>query len=183
VLRLVSNADGQTQNTYVSGTLVKTPPPVWDTFKRALNKAIAGVAAFAEVRGEGRCAVLDSSALEMALPPSSVDVIVTSPPYLDSVDYMYNFMLEYFWLGPRLGVASRAEYNTRRRSSVGAKNPVEKDCLPDELVDLVDLQSVPEYRRDATVAYFCSMRRHFQEAARVMKDGARYALVVGNSQA
>jgi hypothetical protein len=25
---------------------------------------------------------------------------------MDSVDYMYNFMLEYFWLGPNLGVAS-----------------------------------------------------------------------------
>ena len=183
ILRWVSNADDQTQKTYVSGTLAKTPPPVWETFKRALNKAINGIVAFEKVRGSGKSDVLDSSALDIALPDSSVDLIVTSPPYLDSVDYMYNFMLEYFWLGPKLGVSSRAEYNARRRSSVGAKNPTEKNELPAEVEDLVNVHLIPAYRKDATLAYFNDMRTHFIEAARVMKDGARYALVVGNSQA
>lgn len=183
ILRWVSNADDQTQKTYVSGTLAKTPPPVWETFKRALNKAINGIEAFEKVRGSGKSYVLDSSALDIALPDSSVDLIVTSPPYLDSVDYMYNFMLEYFWLGPKLGVPSRADYNTRRRSSVGAKNPTEKNKLPPEVENLVDVNLIPAYRKDATLAYFNDMRTHFIEAARVMKDGACYALVVGNSQA
>ncbi|MFL0021208.1 hypothetical protein, partial [Klebsiella pneumoniae] len=49
--------------------------------------------------------------------------------------------------------------------------------------DLVNLQEIPEYRRSAAIAYFDLMHKHFIEAARVMKDGARYVLVIGNSQA
>ena len=183
VLRWVSNADDQTQKTYVSGTLIKKPPEVWETFSRALSKAMAGVGSLAEVRNSGTCSVLDSSALEMSLESDTVDLIVTSPPYVDSVDYMYNFMLEYFWLGPILGVSTRQEYNARRRSPIGAKNPTLRANLPLELEGLVDPSTMPLYRRDATIAYFSAMRVHFTEAARVMKFGARYVLVVGNSQA
>lgn len=183
-LRWVSNADDQTQKTYVSGTLKKTPPGVFPTFEKSLQKALLGISSLASVRGERQANILDGSALAVPLSDESVDLIVTSPPYLDSVDYMYNFMLEYFWLGPKLGVPSRAEYNNRRRLPIGAKNPIIQVVpVHESLLDLVDPQHIPEYRRDAALAYFDLMQKHFVEAARVMKDGARYVLVVGNSQA
>lgn len=183
IIRWVSNADDQTQKTYVSGTLKKTPPPVWDTFKRFLAKALSGVAELDAIRRDGIAHILDGSALSIPLPDGSVDLVVTSPPYLDSVDYMYNFMLEYFWVGPRIGVVSRADYNLRRRTPVGAKKPVRRmSDLPDSIADLVQKDDIPAYRREAVLSYFDSMRRHFVEASRVMKDGGRYVLVVGNSQ-
>lgn len=183
-LRWVSNADDQTQKTYVSGTLKKAPPGVFPTFDKSLQRALSGIASLHSVRGKRQASVLNGSALDMPLPNHSVDLIVTSPPYLDSVDYMYNFMLEYFWLGPKLGVASRAEYNARRRIPIGSKNPVTvAPKVPDSIADLVDPLEIPEYRREAVLAYFDLMQEHFVEAARVMKDGARYVLVVGNSQA
>ncbi|CAI0965891.1 site-specific DNA-methyltransferase [Serratia quinivorans] len=184
ILRWVSNADDQTQKTYVSGTLKKTPPDVFPIFEKSLRKAIIGVSNLATMRGK-RCArVLDGSALSVPLSDGTVDLIVTSPPYLDSVDYMYNFMLEYFWLGPKLGVLNRAEYNSLRRIPIGSKNPqVKTATIHNAIADLVDLQEIPEYRRDAALAYFDLMQKHFIEAARVMKDGARYVLIVGNSQA
>jgi hypothetical protein len=183
ILRWVSNADDQTQKTYVSGTLIKQPPSVWGTFKKFLIRAIAGVNSLDAERGAKTASVLEGSALSIPLPNNSVDLIVTSPPYLDSVDYMYNFMLEYFWLGPKFGVPSREEYNLRRRSPVGAKNPIRRITgLPSELINLVNEDEIPRYRKDAALSYFDSMRMHFQEAARVMKDDARYVLVIGNSQ-
>jgi hypothetical protein len=183
ILRWVSNADDQTQKTYVSGTLVKHPPPVWETFKKFLTKALAGVTALEGERTDRNACVLEGTALSIPLANSSVDLVVTSPPYLDSVDYMYNFMLEYFWLGPKLGVDNRPDYNLRRRTPVGAKNPLQRsDALPAEIAEIVDIESVPAYRREAVLSYFSSMQAHFIEAARVMKDNARYVLVVGNSQ-
>lgn len=183
-LRWVSNADDQTQKTYVSGTLKKVPPDVFLTFDKFLQRALTGIAGLASVRGTRKAHILDGSALSVPLGNESVDLIVTSPPYLDSVDYMYNFMLEYFWLGPMLEVPSRGEYNRRRRLPIGAKNPVvEASSIHKSLVGLVDPQQIPEYRREAALAYFDLMQKHFVEAARVMKDGARYVLVVGNSQA
>lgn len=183
-LRWVSNADDQTQKTYVSGTLKKTPPAVFRTFDKSLQRALAGVASLHSRRGNRKATILDGSALSMPMSDGSVDLIVTSPPYLDSVDYMYNFMLEYFWLGPKLGVPNRPEYNRRRRLPVGAKNPLNSvPAVPEPIIDLVDPLKIPEYRRNAVLAYFNLMQQHFIEAARALKDGARYVLVVGNSQA
>lgn len=183
-LRWVSNADDQTQKTYVSGTLKKTPPEVFPMFEKSLQRALLGLSNLASVRGKRRADVLDGTALSVPLSDASVDLIVTSPPYLDSVDYMYNFMLEYFWLGPILGVPSRPEYNSRRRVPIGSKNPlIQAAPVHESLHDLVDPEKIPKYRRNAALSYFDLMQKHFIEAARVMKDGARYVLVVGNSQA
>lgn len=183
-VRWVSNADDQTQKTYVSGTLPKTPPPVMPTFRRFLARARVGIESLEAHRAERKASVLDGSALSIPLPEASVDLVVTSPPYLDSVDYMYNFMLEYFWLGPMLGVPSRSEFNLRRRASIGARSPLSPVAqLPSGLADLFDIGNIPGYRRDAVLSYFDLMEKHFIEAARVMKPGARYVLVVGNSQA
>lgn len=184
ILRWVSNADDQTQKTYVSGTLKKSPPEVFPTFDKALQKALLSVSSLESARQGRQATILEGNALSVPLKDASVDLIVTSPPYLDSVDYMYNFMLEYFWLGPQIGVASRADYNSRRRTPIGAKNPVTPaHSVHEALLDLVDPQQIPEYRRGAALSYFDLMQKHFTEAARVMKDGARYVLVVGNSQA
>jgi len=184
ILRVVSNADDQTQKTYVSGTLKKSPPPVWDTFRRFLGRAINGARALEDGARFGSAKILDATALDIPLPKASVDLVVTSPPYLDSVDYMYNFMLEYFWLGPYLGVPSRADFNRMRRAPVGAKNPTLKTgSMPSSITELVAIGDMPKYRRAAVVAYFEAMNLHFEEASRVLKRGGRYVLVVGNSQA
>lgn len=181
ILRAVSNADDQSQKTYVSGTLKKTPPPVIPTFEKSFRKALAGVSELASLEGRGLASIYNQSATDLPFNDKSVDLIVTSPPYLDSVDYMYNMMLEYFWLGADLGIDSRREFNARRRSYIGAKN-APSQALPDLVKDLVDENEVPTYRRDVLGPYFSAMDSHFAEAARVLKDGGRYVLVVGNSR-
>ena len=110
----------ETQKTYVSGTSRKVAPAVAATFRRALFRAIEGSDLLQCVVDRScRVAAMRGSATQMPLPNSSVDLIATSPPYLDSVDYMYNVMLEYFWLGRRLG--PRSDYNGMRRRPIGSK--------------------------------------------------------------
>jgi hypothetical protein len=121
-------------------------------------------------------------ATRLGVEPASADLAVTSPPYLDSVDYPYNMMLEYFWLGPLLGVPDRRALNALRRRPVGAKNPAEPAALPPVLHGVVPLDAMPPARRVAATTYFASMERHFTELARCLKPGARYVFVVGNSQ-
>ena len=185
IIRWVSNADDQTQKTYVSGTNRKSPPDVTETFWRYFEKAFQSIKQLEGVRNVdatiGVKDVGDASAL--ALEPNSVDLVITSPPYLDSVDYKYNLMLEYFWLGPLIGVPSRRSLNELRRKVIGAKNPIGPTAnLHPVLQDLIQMDEMPDLRREATVAYFNDMATHFQEAARCMKVGARYVLIIGNSQ-
>ncbi|MCG7947398.1 MAG: DNA methyltransferase [Candidatus Thiodiazotropha taylori] len=184
VLRWVSNADDQSQKTYVSGTLKKSPPDAWEVFERFVGRSIQGIKELDSTRNQvSQARILDGDALSMPLSNNSVDLIVTSPPYVDSVDYMYNFMLEYFWLGPSLGVESRSKFNEMRRQSVGSKNPSIKNEMPPAAISkMVCPSEIPNYRKSAVIGYFHGMEEHFKEASRVLKPNARYVLVVGNSQ-
>ena len=183
-LRWVSNADDQSQKTYVSGTLRKEPPAVGDVFWRFLRRAAAGLADLNRKRHSESVALIPdgSDATRLAVQPGSVDLAVASPPYLDSVDYPYNMMLEYFWLGPLLGIPDRQAFNALRRQPIGAKTPAERIALPAGLEGLVRLDVMPPARRVAAATYFALMEHHFAEMARCLKPGARYAFVVGNSQ-
>lgn len=185
VLRWVSNADDQTQKTYVSGTLKKHPPEVVPTFWKAFEKALAGLEELAAVRLQAaRATVIQGDASDIRLPQHSVDLIVTSPPYLDSVDYMYNFMMEYFWLGPLLGVKDRKVFNQMRRGVTGAKNPLSNTLpeLPSCLNDLISESEIIHHRVGATRAYCDNMGRHFRSAAQALKRDGYYFLIIGNSQ-
>lgn len=182
ILRAVSNADDQSQKTYVSGTLKKSPPPVVKTFQKAFQRALKGQIELSEIASLGSSSVANTSSTSIPLEDESVDLIVTSPPYLDSVDYMYNMMLEYFWLGKVLGVESRKDYNLRRRGYVGAKRPADTSDIPTVISSLIHAENFPQYRKDVVGPYFDQLRRHFIDAARVLKDGSRYVLVIGNSR-
>ena len=185
IIRWVSNADDQTQKTYVSGTNKKSPPDAVETFWRYFEKAYQSIKQLELVRNvDAEIRVNDfGDAAALSLKPDSVDLVITSPPYLDSVDYKYNLMLEYFWLGPLIGVPSRKAFNELRRKVIGAKSPINPEPhLNPVLQDLVQPDEMPDLRKKATVAYFNDMSTHFQEAARCMKVGARYVLVIGNSQ-
>lgn len=183
-LRWTSNADDQSQKTYVSGTLLKDPPPVQDVFWRFLGRAIEGLADLNRKRhSEAKVVIPESAdATALGLGSESVDLAVTSPPYLDSVDYPYNMMLEYFWLGPLLGVPDRRSFNALRRRPIGAKNPEERIVLPPSIDGLIKLDLMPPARRVAASTYFSLMGQHFDEVTRTLKPGARYVFVVGNSQ-
>jgi hypothetical protein len=181
-LRWVSQADDQSQKTYVSGTLPKAPPAVQDVFWRFLSRAVEGLADLNRKRHSEAVVIIPpcADAANLGLASESVDLAVTSPPYLDSVDYPYNMMLEYFWIGPLIGVPDRKTFNALRRRLIGAKNPTERTILPPAIDGLITLDVMPPARRIAAATYFSLMDRHFHEIARALKPGARY--VVGNSQ-
>lgn len=185
IIRWVSNADNQTQKTYVSGTLKKYPPEAPTTFWKAFERALIGLRELERYRlSTAEATVIEGDAANIELPKSSVDLIVTSPPYLDSVDYMYNFMLEYFWLGSHLGVKDRQTFNRMRRGVIGAKNPMKRKVshLPPCLDDLISESDIIPSRLPATLDYCHNMAEHFSSAAKVLKQNARYVLVIGNSQ-
>src|SRR5439155_5282651 len=167
-----------------SGTLHKHPPDVAAVFWRFLRRAVDGLADLNRKRhGEAAVVIPDGAdATALGLEPGGVDLAVTSPPYLDSVDYPYNMMVEYFWLGPLLGVPDRRAFNALRRCPIGAKPPAEPGGLPPSLAGWLALDGMPPARRIAAATYFALMARHFAELAATLRHGARYVFVVGNSQ-
>jgi hypothetical protein len=79
-------------------------------------------------------------------------------------------------------VADRRSFNELRRLATGAKRPLVGTLeVPAVVRDLVDVDDVAPARARATMAYLADLDRHFEEAARCVRTGGRYVLVVGNS--
>ncbi|WP_332601614.1 DNA methyltransferase [Arthrobacter sp. S2(2024)] len=184
ILRWVSNADDQTQKTYVSGTRTKIPPAVMATWEKSVQKAIAGMDELVPSGIQvGDVEVPENgNALQITCDDGSINLAITSPPYLDSVDYPYNLMLEHFWLAPELNIESRKAFNDLRRQQMGAKSPASPGDLPFALRDRMSVLDFPESRRLAAASYFAFMDAHLGEMSRVLTPDGRYVMVVGNSR-
>ncbi|GLI27716.1 hypothetical protein ARHIZOSPH14_19580 [Agromyces rhizosphaerae] len=182
ILRATSRADDQSQKTYVSGTNPKTPISVQDGWAIAVRRARSALRdAESASWSNGLAAVPeDGDALRVPTHAGTFDLAITSPPYMDSVDYPYNLMLEHFWLAEEIGIPSRAAFNSLRAGQVGAKVRASNNNPPAS-VSSIDFDQLPAHRLPAAIEYFVTMDQHFASMRAALRDGARYVMVVGNS--
>jgi hypothetical protein len=190
IIRRVSNADDQTQKTYVSHTLKKQPPMPSELFPIFLERAVYGMHEYSQavnrsVTGTVRCG--DAKDRDLL---GSQDVI-TSPPYIDSVDYVYNQMLEYFWLLPELGLHTHDAYRSFRKVPMGFQPHERKEFDYKKRLTKRTRSAVDELQREiarknskeaALVAgFFEDFAAHCDSAAKRQKKGQQYHCVVGES--
>ena len=109
---------------------------------------------------------------------SSVDCIVTSPPYLNAIDYMRGHRLSLVWLGYRV-----SELRKIRARSVGAE-------VVDDRVDCDELKAffvslderVDDKKRRILRRYYRDLCDLTDEAHRVLKPRRTATYVIGNSR-
>ena len=181
IIRRVSNADDQTQKTYVSGTLQKSPPAPSELFRSAFDRAVRGMESYA--LAQKAAVTIRRADARNWHSHKKLDGIITSPPYIDSIDYVYNQLLEYFWLYEILGLASvgdvrafRAEPMGFRRSDVstGLTRLSLASPLAAELLEpkLAQIQEVSKKEAENIVGYFEDFGQHLKAAKRNMKPEA-----------
>ena len=121
-----------------------------------------------------------------------VDGIITSPPYIDSIDYVYNQMLEYFWLYELLGLVSIEKVRELRSKpigfrrtdvSLGLQHLAERSAPASQILEslVMKIRKISEKEAQNVVAYFVDFAQHLTAARGAMKPGAVYAIVVGES--
>lgn len=195
IIRRASNADNQTMKTYVSHTNPKKPEDARALFLKTVHGYADRLIKFGSlVQSNGRTKLIDNGDARDIdvlwfgndLPP--VDLAITSPPYIKSVDYVYNQMAELFWIGERWGLENQEKQNTFKRLYIGndrpSKNkPVNLPILDDKCIDTYLLRIYEQNPHLGLVAfnYFSSMDRHFQGMKRILRPGAHYLMVVGDS--
>lgn len=187
IIRRVSNADDQTQKTYVSHTHRKKPPLPRELFPIILRRAVEKMAAFGKiVTNPPNCDIrLHDSRASFA--DTLFDDVVTSPPYIDSIDYVYNQMLEYFWLLPELGLTSYDDFRTLRKRPMGMVKSTgdlpeaieERLPLFRESCDKIESESFKEAQ--AVRTFFRDYAKHVAEISKAQKGKGVYATVVASS--
>jgi DNA modification methylase len=128
---------------------------------------------------KGKTTIQVGDARSLRVRTSSVDAVITSPPYLNAIDYMRGHRMALVWLGYKL-----SELRSIRSGSIGAERG------PDECNKPVAKQIVAAMGRIRTMSprhqamidrYAQDVWSMMNEIARVLRPGGRAVLVVGNS--
>ncbi len=123
--------------------------------------------------------VHEGDARDLPLGDASVDLVLTSPPYLNAIDYMRCSKFSLVWMGHNINCLRRL-----RAESVGTE--VGKGALQDEEIRgiMADLKLRPPLgtREHSVLArYTDDMRRALREVARVLTPGGKAVYVIGEN--
>lgn len=200
IIRRASNADNESQKTYVSHTKIKKPEEVNSLFLAQLVLFVDRVTAFSAVtNSKTRSNIITSSSatsLEKILKGKQIDIIITSPPYIKAIDYIYNQMVELFWIGDLFQMQTQTKQNEKKILYIGNKqiskaefcnytpysSIIGIDKLDRKLKLVYDTDKKNGHKHSyVTFKYFMEMGNHFSEMSKILKSGAHYIMVVGDS--
>lgn len=200
IIRRVSNADNESQKTYVSHTQTKQPEEVNSLFLSQLEVFTCRISHFSElVNPELRKKYINSSSsesLEKYLDGEKISLVITSPPYIKAIDYIYNQMVELFWVGDLFEMQTQEKQNSQKGRYIGNKsmkkpefsdynpyeNPLGIDGLDEKLQQIFDTDKKNGHRHSyVTFKYFSDMEKHFSQINKYLKKGTHYVVVVGGS--
>ena len=114
------------------------------------------------------------------LPSKSIDAIVSSPPYLNAIDYLRGHRLSLVWLGYNLG-----GLRERRSHMVGAERApdpgVDEDYLRDLLTAVPEATQLGPRLHRILERFVDDLGKLMMEAFRVLRPGGRAVYVIGDS--
>ena len=123
--------------------------------------------------------VYEGDARHLDLRDRSVDLVITSPPYLNAIDYLRCSKFSLVWMGYSVG-----ELRRLRSTTVGTE--VAMDAREDQEIQriLSELKLQPKLpaRQEAMLArYINDMQRAVSETSRVLAGNGRAVYVVGEN--
>jgi DNA modification methylase len=199
IIRRASNADNQSQKTFVSHTHPKTPENAVEIFCKQISLYVKQMEFYSQKikpKSVSRVIIADSGGdwLQIAR-NANVNLIVTSPPYIKAIDYLYNQMAELFWIGDLFGLETQSRQNQYKKGYIGSQKVFalnyrnfepQKSNFPEikKILHKICLADSKNGERHAfiTEEYFRAIANHFASAARVLPHGKFYILVVGDCQ-
>ena len=124
--------------------------------------------------------VKQGDARQLDIENGSIDLVLTSPPYLNAIDYIRCSKFSLVWMGHKV-----SELRGIRGNSVGAETSSEEALESGwvkALIKQLGLKPAISDRTNALLAqYVWDMRRALAEVSRVLRAGGRAVYVVGDS--
>lgn len=117
-----------------------------------------------------------ADARRLPLDDESIDMTMTSPPYLTAIDYLRGHRMTLVWMGYSL-----AELRRVRAESIGAERGVWEKSDVDRVLRGVLVGSATTRAKAVLRRYAGDLDRLFAEQARVLRNEGQLTLVVGDA--
>lgn len=156
----------------------KTPKNAIAAFSCQFEKAMKAIKEINSIQ-KGNATIISGDCRNLPLPKQSVDLIVTSPPYANAIDYMRANKFSLVWLGRDIAGLSTLRSQYIGSEKTNGKNGVK---LPAEVIATCNKLE----RKDAAKArvlkkYFQDMELALREMYRVLRSDRSAIVVVGPS--
>lgn len=181
IIRACSKAERQSLKPYISKKYEKTPKPVMEEFSRISQKYIDAVHLSGMNKSDGiTWEGWDATNFDVS---TSIDLAITSPPYINAMDYTRCIKLESAWIGTADDEAIRTVRNAQLGESIRRHRTVE-----DEFIYSIakshfgTLETIDEIRFRTALVFFDDMKRNLQSVFRALKSGGKYYIIIGNSK-
>ncbi|HEY9705534.1 MAG TPA: DNA methyltransferase, partial [Allocoleopsis sp.] len=122
-------------------------------------------------------------AKNILFPENKFDLAITSPPYVNAVDYPRTHQLELYWLEFYSG-----SLTPLKKKSIGTETVSVQDYQTLHTIGIKEADEVMDriFNQDKKRAYIAfkyldDMNQNLKEVYRVLKPGSRYIIVVGNN--
>ncbi len=131
--------------------------------------------------GDSRIVAGDARSLPLA--DCSVDLIVTSPPYANALDYMRAHKFSLAWLGDPIPSLTRLRREYIGSESAGSgTTAISEEQLPATVRAVVDSVGAADAAKSRVLLrYFTDMSASIREMERVLRPGSAAVIVVGPS--
>lgn len=155
----------------------RAPSKPFSTFMFAAGRVADGCVD-SRLRGSVPLAqVHEGDARTIPLDDGSVDLILTSPPYLNAIDYLRCSKFSLIWMG-----YSVKELRRIRSTSIGTLVGKHEDDYALDIISRINLRPVLGPSQEAVlIRYVDDMRKVIRETARVLVDGGKAVYVVGEN--
>lgn len=183
MIRPCSKAERQTLKPYISTKYLKTPAEVGVAFEKSFNAHLLAVEEIDAFYPGKRKPItwLGTDGSNFRAKEGSVGVAVTSPPYINALDYVRCIKLESAWVD-----TGRDEvFQTIRKQHVGERIH-EKNKLHPVVLSVLgnsvrQIEKLDAGRARVVQSYFNDMLLNLECVYRALVLGGEYHLIIGNS--
>jgi len=159
---------------------LRAPVKPFDRFLLAVQSVVSNCPQVGTKRVGPETVVKRGNAKKLDLQDNSIDLVLTSPPYLNAIDYMRCSKFSLVWMGYNIG-----ELRQLRAVSIGTEAAFEEAMESPwvrHVINALRLKPMLPSRQHALLAtYVWDMGRAISEASRVLRTKGRAVYVVGDS--
>lgn len=158
-------------------------PKVFSMFKRKVEEVMEDIKSLQRLNGEVDICLGDSRNLDFI--NETFDLVITSPPYCNNVDYVRHTQLELYWLGCANKSEDLGKIRKRSLTSCEAMAHVEKDgdCILNDVYRIAEKIGKRTERAlpRAVLQYFAGMQHHLESIRELLEPNSKAFYVVGDS--